>query len=150
MKETVDDPQLALTIAIAKMPTFQVAVAEMQKDFSISSKLLGKKVAEYLGRQWSEASCQRNGAAYKRWIVNLYPNFQLPKVGDPSYLAARSQTQPRIKNGRATFLTPDVLLKISSMKRQGHKVTDMARELGMTPQVIYNWRRINPDKWGSL
>lgn len=150
LTDPVDDPRLALTIAIAKMPPFQVAVAEMQKDFSISSKLLGKKVAEYLGRHWSETSCQRNGAAYKRWIVNLYPNFQLPKVGDPSYLAARSQTQPKTKNGRATFLTPDVLLKISSMKQQGQKVTDIARKLGMTPQVIYNWRRANPEKWAAL
>jgi hypothetical protein len=150
LKEPIENPELALAVAISNIPSFQVVVSELQKNFDASGRELGQTIAEYLGREWNTASCQRNGAAYKRWVVNLYPNFKLPKKGDRSFLRARSAATNTGKKGRTSYMTPDVLLFIGEQKRLGKNVVQISKELSLTPTTIYNWRRANPEKWGKL
>ena len=146
----IDDPKLALAIAIANIPAFQVVVSELKKNFGYSGFQLGATISNYLGREWAKASCQRNGAAYKKWAVVLYPNFALPKVGEKSYIQARSVATRPLKKGRASYFTPDIILEMAKLKKAGKNAAQIGRTLGFTPQAVYRWRNENPEKWGQL
>lgn len=150
LKEPVADAKLALAMAVSKVPAFQVTVGELKKNFDIGGKDLGKRISDYLGREWTVASCQRNGAAYKRWAVVLYPNFALPKPGEKSFLQARSAATQGPNSRRQTYFTPDILLQISAFKKEGKNTAQIARILGITPQAIYRWRNKNRERWDKL
>ena len=150
LKDQFEDAKLALAMAISQVPAFQVAVGELKKDINTNGLSLGRKVAEYLGRDWTDTSCTRNGGAYKKWVLNLYPNFRLPGKSEGSYLSARAITMRSSKRGRASLFTNDVLLIISSMKKKGMNVSQMARELQISPNAIHNWKRANPEIWDGL
>lgn len=80
----------------------------------------------------------------------LYPNFALPKVGEESFIQARSVATRNLKKGRASYFTPDVILKMAKLKKSGANAAEIARTLGITAQAIYRWRNDNPDKWEQL
>lgn len=54
----IDNPKLALAIAVASVPAFQVVVSELKKNFSYSGLQLGTTISNYLGREWANSSCQ--------------------------------------------------------------------------------------------
>jgi len=150
LTEPVKDPLVSLSVALAKIPAFQVAVGELQKDIRVSGKILGERISEFLGRDWSEASCVRNGQAYKKWTAVMYPNFRLPRSGEKNYLYAQSISRKSLKKGRGSQLSPEVLLKIGRLKRRGLNYNEIAKEIGVPKQTLSNWRRDDPKRWDKL
>jgi hypothetical protein len=132
------------------IPAFQVVVGELKKDINSNGTEMGRRVAEYLGREWSASSCRRNGQAYKRWVINIYPNFRLPQEGDESFLRARSISNQSPKSGPAGYITLDVLIKISQFKSEKMTIAAMARELHISANTIRVWKNKNKERWDKL
>jgi hypothetical protein len=50
----------------------------LQKRPTAGGKELGKVISEYLGAEWSDASCMRYGAALRRWTIWSHNNMDFP------------------------------------------------------------------------
>ncbi|MEO1024661.1 MAG: TIR domain-containing protein [Pseudomonadota bacterium] len=145
-----DDLPLALKVAVAKQPSFQVAASVLSKDFNSSGWQIGHEIGEYSGRDWSDGTKTRYGNSYRGWAVMFYPNFKKPEVGENGYLWRRTIEGGTKGHGRRKFITEDILKEISKMKAEGINISQMAKKLGCVPQVIYNWKRANPEAWHEL
>ena len=150
LKQVFLDVPLALNVAVAQQPSFQVAVSVLNKNFRASGKQIGHEVSEYLDKSWSDGSKVRYGTSYRRWAVMFYPNFRKPIEGEEGYLWRRTIESGAQGHGRKKFMTDEVLSQISMMKAQNLSVSEMARRLGCVPNVIHNWKRKHPQRWQKL
>ena len=122
----------------------------LKKDIRAKSHEIGGAVGEFLGREWTHSSKVRNGQAYRKWTVLLYPNFLIPKAGEENFLHVRSMRTEQKGKGPPPFITEEIVEKIAEMKGNGTSIAAMARELGCVAQTIRNWKRKNPDIWNNL
>jgi TIR domain/Transposase len=150
LKQTYGDLTLALNVAVAAQPSFQVAVSVLNRDFNASGFQIGHEIGHFLGKNWTKGSKIRYGTSYRRWVVMFYPNFRKPEMGEPGHIWTKTIERESISHGRQSFLTDEVLADISRMKAQGLSVSEMARRLGFVPNVIHNWKRKYPKKWKDL
>ena len=145
-----DDLPLALKVAVAGQPSFQVAVSVLSKNFNAHGYQIGHEISESLGKNWSRGSKVRYGNSYRGWAMMFYPNFRKPAEGESGYAWRRTIEKGTKGHGRRTFMTDEVLQKISRMKADGLSIPQMARQLGCVPNVIYNWKRKYPERWPNL
>lgn len=150
LKQTYFDLTLALNVAVAAQPSFQVAVSVLNRDFNASGYQIGHEIGQFLGKKWTKGSKVRYGTSYRRWVVMFYPNFRKPTAGEPGHIWTKTIEKESESHGRQSFLTDEVLADISQMKAQGLSVSEMARRLGFVPNVIHNWKRKYPEKWERL
>ena len=122
----------------------------LRRDFKTKGVEIGAEISELIGAEWSLSSMQRNGGAYKRWTLALFPNFGGPKPGEPDYLVFEAKRSKKMGHGRNTVHTEDVKRDIARWKAEGIKLGEMARRLGAQPNTIYNFRRNYPDEWDEL
>ena len=71
---------------------------------------------------------------------------------DPVNLPVKSTQLTKSKNpvGRPTKYTPDVCDKVIAMGRQGYCKAEMASELGVSRECIYEWARVHEEFCDAL
>jgi len=146
----MEDVKLALSVAIARVPAFSVAADMLRKNIKAQGVEIGAEISEVVGADWSLGSMKRNGGAYKRWTFALFPNFGGPKPGQENYLVFEAMRAKQIGHGRNTVLTEDVKRDISRWKSEGMQIRQMADRLGISANILYNFRRNFSGKWKLL
>ena len=131
-----DDPMgdydIIVKNASAKTRTMEIVQSALAKDFDMPPKELGAKIAAEIGREWSDASCQRYGNALKVWGRWIYPHLIDPTKSIYQSKAS-GQNETVTGPGRQMLeIHPMKKKQVSDLIHQDVSIPAIAKQLGLS------------------
>ena len=144
------DQEFALRAAVSSQPAFKLGISELESDIDASATQIGNAVSQGLERDWSDASCMRNGQAIRKWIFLLYPNLKPPNLGGKGFLRLHSYRRGYSGKGAHGLVNAEVLREVASKHQQDLSAVEVSTILGVNPETVRRWKRKNETKWQEI
>ena len=142
--------QASFKAFICRKDTIRFVNDILMDDPNIQAIKIGERVATYLGKNWAESSCKSNGQRLRAWTGFVFGESLITKPDEPlaRYLTSDSVTAKR--RGRPSVFNDENLKVIAGLKKQGLSKAQIAKELGVTPNAVYQHFKKNPKLWDDL
>ncbi|GAB5462972.1 hypothetical protein [Hoeflea alexandrii] len=135
---------------VCRIPTIQFARDLLLDEPDLSIREIGERLQAFLQRNWSKSSHSRNGHALRSWTIFAYGDILVSQKGDAVDRILVGVADSKRRRGQVAFMSGKNLERVSVLKSQGLSVSQIARELGISSQIIYNFRYKYPEKWEKL
>lgn len=135
----VSNPEATLRYTAAQIPFIDLARSMLKTNAKTTGREIADAIALQFGKEWKVGTRKRNGNSIKRWTLWLEPHLIDPsESNEAAALVAHAQDRT-VTRGRSGAFRAIHLPRVKVMLEAGSSVPEIAAEIKVTRETIYNW-----------
>ncbi len=139
----IKDPQNHFRFELSRNEVLRSTRAMLLESPNIPAADLIDAISLKFGKKYSSYDSKvRVGNALKRWARWLEPHLIDPTGGAASEMLLIGAISGKKSVGARSIATPERINKINADIAGGKSLAQAARDMGLVPRTVYNWRRL--------